>query len=130
MHIAFFEEMEEDFLDAAVMIQETWLKQGMSEGISAGLLDTDAYDLGVKKVCFCFFSFCSNPLPFQGRELGREAGFVAGFCKALRSELGGDAKWKKIASAVEQMEKCLALIDWKDPSNETLSTNMDLMRAK
>lgn len=105
----------DDVFDDVLRLQEAFYKDGKDEGFSAGLLDQDAFDLGVVK----------------GRELGREVGFVSGFCAAIRKHIcENDPRWSKIASPVDQMEKSVSAINWKDPASETLSTLMDLMRAK
>ena len=102
-------------MDAAVMIQETWRREGEEEGRAAGAGDTDAYELGLR----------------QGRELGREAGFVAGCCAAFRELSEHDpARWAKVRATVEQMERALQQIRWDDAADESLSVCMETVRAK
>jgi hypothetical protein len=105
----------DEAMDAAVMIHDAWRQEGEEEGRAAGAGDTDAFDLGLR----------------QGRELGREAGFVAGCCEAFRELSETDpARWAKVRGAVEQMERALAQIRWNDASDESLSSCMETARAK
>ena len=64
------------------------------------------------------------------RELGKEVGFVLGFCQVLRKHLEHEKKWIRIKGGVEAMERSIAEIDWSDPSKPELSDQMDQMRAK
>lgn len=39
-----------ELLDSVLDLQDSWRREGFQEGVAAGRLDNDAFDLGVKKV--------------------------------------------------------------------------------
>ncbi len=99
----------------ALMLPDAWRLEGEREGRVAGLQDDEAYLLGVRK----------------GRELGREAGFVAGCCVAMRELAENDPpRWERVRATVEQMERALESIDWSDAGDVRLSACMETARAK
>jgi hypothetical protein len=54
---------DEDILNDVLLLQEAWLQEGVNEGFNAGLRDTDAFELGIKKVNNSFYLlFCRNSL--------------------------------------------------------------------
>ena len=103
----------DEALDGTLMLHEEWRREAEDEGRRAGLADEEAVRLGRA----------------HGRDLGREAGFAAGCCAALRETLD-ERRWARVRGAVEAMEGALGRVNWEDAADAGLSHNMETVRAK
>lgn len=97
----------DDLLDSVLTLQESWVNEGVAQGIAMGRLDQDAFELGVKKVFSsvrwsAFALSRSFRVESSGEKLGSCWGFARRFAAAfLRTMFAGQKlpvrliRWKR-----------------------------------